>query len=623
MTSPIPASAGPVARGPARRRCGRLIWTAAVFLVLAALGGGLAIADPVTPPVPVPPPVVVTGPQPTPAPTVPVTPEPTPAPAPQLCPGSGCPTTPARPPDSGTPTPSGNDSDGGVQCGITHIRGCVADAIDSFFSRVVDSALNPLLSMLSQTLLTTPEPGQLPRIGELWHSSWQIVVAVYGLVVLAAGLLLMVRETLQTRWGLSDLLPRLVIGFVAAALSLPFATHAIRLANALAHAVGGDGLDPTSAGASLQGLIKTDVLTLGMFGILLRNVLMVALVVLMVSYVLRVTITVVLIVGAPLALMCHALPGMDAIARWWWRAFAAVLTIQVVQSLVLCTAVKVLLAQASWGYFGPGKSGLVNLLVAIALMGLLIKIPFWLLNALKIGQGHSMTASLVRSYIRYKTFQLIRGGHPKAGAVVRRPKPASVARPPADPYERVRATREGQLMLPLKGVHKVAPPEPTSRITPAWAVRVPEPQGEQLMLPVPAFHGGVDLGPKPRLGRDGQYQLPITATRVPKPAPATPPSGAPGPARTPTVPRRRPQGRQLALDLSPTDRDPYAGIRPGRGGQYQLPIQARRGPVPPKAPAPPVATPPSPPRSAGRQLHLPLPDLPVRRRPRRSSGGSR
>jgi hypothetical protein len=45
---------------------------------------------------------------------------------------------------------------------------------------VVTAALNPLLGLLSTTLLTTPTPASLPRIGELWTNSWQILLTCYA-----------------------------------------------------------------------------------------------------------------------------------------------------------------------------------------------------------------------------------------------------------------------------------------------------------------------------------------------------------------------------------------------------------------------------------------------------------
>jgi len=43
-------------------------------------------------------------------------------------------------------------------------------AINAFFSDLVKSALNPLLTLLGRTLLGTPELSSLPRIGQLWEN---------------------------------------------------------------------------------------------------------------------------------------------------------------------------------------------------------------------------------------------------------------------------------------------------------------------------------------------------------------------------------------------------------------------------------------------------------------------
>ncbi|WP_280370731.1 hypothetical protein [Nocardia wallacei] len=522
----------------------------------------------------------------------------------------------------------------------------MAKAIDGFFQRLVDSALNPLLDLLSRTLLTTPEPGDLPRVGELWQSSWQLVLAMYGLLVMAAGILLMVRETLQDRWSPRELVPRLVVGFLAGAMSMVIATQAIRFANALAYALAGDGVDSESAAAALRELADTGPAS-AIFLILLKVALEVLLLLLLIAYVIRVAITVILVVAAPLALMCHALPGLDQVARWWWRAFAACLAIQVVQSLVLVTSLRVFLTPGGWNMFGPNTDGIVNLIIGLALVGVLVKTPFWLLSTLRIDQGRSLAGSIARGYITYKTFGLLRGGEKAAAAALGRGRSRQTAtaatppRPEPDPYSRsLRATRDGQLMLPLKGVRRVkrqppAQPEATSPPTPKPAPATARGgSGEQLVLPLPQWHT-IDLGPKPRLGRDGQYRLPITVTRVPKsPQSATRPVTAPlpGTRSLPVSPPRR-RGRQLALDFRTTDPDPYAKVRPLRDGQYPLPIPVGRRvqtPTPPTVGVPPPTPPPQPPtsRPSGRQLHLPLPDLPVKRRTRHRPsdpprGGSR
>ncbi|WP_280272631.1 hypothetical protein [Nocardia wallacei] len=608
----IPRSSPAIYPGMVRAAVTALVVVAATLL--AALAAAPALAQPPTTPTPAPVPVPSAPPTPTPAPRWHVEP---PAPATPATPAPVTP-TPQYPVDPGTGTPDDSSGGGHGGCGVSNISGCVADAINGVFERLVDSGLNPLLDLLSRTLLTTPEPGELPRVGELWSSSWQLVLAMYGLLVMVAGIVLMVRETLQDRWSLRELLPRLVVGFVAGAMSLVVATQAIRFANALAYALAGDGVEPDSAATAIRELTATGP-GASFFLILLQVALTVMVLVLLIAYVVRVAVTVILVVAAPLALMCHALPGLDQVARWWWRSFAACLAIQVVQSLVLVTSLRVFLTPGGWNFFGPNADGIVGLIVGLALMGVLVKTPFWLLSVLKIGQGRTLAGSIARGYLTYKTLGLLKGATSTASsraASSRKPRP--VARPRArssDPYARVRATRDGQLMLPLEGVYRVkrkASPAAQPSTAPASKPAAGRaPRGKQLAFDFspPDPYRGI------RPGRGGQYPLPIPVTRI-RPAP-TPPE--PTPAKRASA--RGSQGTQLAFDFdTPPSQDPYARVRPLRSGQYPLPIPITR-----TRPAPPprvVPQPPAPKRPSGRQLHLPLPDLPVRRRaPRTPRGG--
>jgi len=185
----------------------------------------------------------------------------------------------------------GGAGDTETECGITNIGACVATAIDDFFRGVVTAALNPLLELLSATLLTTPPPESLPRVGELWNQSWEILLACYGLLVMIAGVLLMAHESLQARYSVKELAPRLVVGFLAGALSLLLAAKAIAVANALAHAVMDGGLDPGAAGQSLKNLILGS-LSGGIFLTFLGILLAVALLMLLVTYIVRVALQV-------------------------------------------------------------------------------------------------------------------------------------------------------------------------------------------------------------------------------------------------------------------------------------------------------------------------------------------
>ncbi|MEU4651651.1 hypothetical protein [Nocardia fluminea] len=619
MNTTAQAPPAPVRFSPTTRTAAATAAAVLAAFLIVFIGAAGAAAQPVTPTLPI---------TPTPATPAPTTTRPTTTTPPSrwVTPPSTTSPSPATPTPTtpGITTPGTGSDSGSAECGVTNINGCVENAIDGFFRRIVESALNPLLELLSETLLTTPEPSEIPQIGVLWNQSWQIVTALYVLVVMAAGVLLMARETLQTQWSIRELAPRLVVGFVAGGLSMAIAAAAISFANALAAAVAGDGVDSSSAAAALTELATTGLQSQG-FALLLYLAFVVMLLVLLVSYIVRVTITILLIVAAPLALMCHALPGIDGVAWWWWRSFAACLGIQVVQSMILVIVLRVLLAPGGWYLFGPDANEIVNMIVALALMFVLIKTPFWLLSVLKIGQGRSFAGSIVRGFLAYKTLGLLKGttsssartaaspaSGPRTPRAARAPRAPRTAAGTSDPFARVRSTRDGQLMLPLEGVRRF-PRQPGP--TPAQATGTPPPRpartprGRQLAFdftPPDPYRGT-------RAGAGGQYPLPIPVRRVRTTPPAPPPPERPGRRATP---------QQLAFDFTePATADPYARLRPTRSGQYPLPFPVTRvKPVAPP-PNPPQPPPPAPARQAGRQLHLPMPDLPVRRRASRAPRG--
>ncbi|MFB9928236.1 hypothetical protein ACFORO_05180 [Amycolatopsis halotolerans] len=204
--------------------------------------------------------------------------------------------------------------------------------------------------------MSTPTISDLPGIGELWNGSWEIVVAAYGLFILAGAILVMSHESIQTRYSLKEIAPRIPIAFIASALSLFLVDKIIRLANGLTQGVLGGGVSPPSVGDTMTEAFNNAAAG-GLFTILVGLVLVVVGVALLVVYAIRVVITLGLIVCGPLLLICHALPHTDPLARWWWRAIAAALGIQVAQAVVLITAVRTILS-GSVHLFGSTLSAL-------------------------------------------------------------------------------------------------------------------------------------------------------------------------------------------------------------------------------------------------------------------------
>jgi hypothetical protein len=284
-------------------------------------------------------------------------------------------------------------------CGFFDVTCHVGQAINSWFTGLVKSAVNPLFSLLGRTLLATPQLGGLATVRGLWAGSLAIADACYVLLVLAGGILVMSHQTLQTSYAVKQIAPRLVVGFLAANLSLLVAGKAIAVADGLSAALAGQGLNPAAASAMLRSLTERVLGTAGMFFILLALFAVLLVGVLTIIYVARLMLTVVLLAIAPLALACHALPQTDSIARWWWRAFAGLLAIQSAQAVVLVAALRLFFteqwASLAIGATGPGNATAFDGIQLLCLLYILIRIPFWIGRRVWAG-GRSPLRSAVR-----------------------------------------------------------------------------------------------------------------------------------------------------------------------------------------------------------------------------------
>jgi hypothetical protein len=295
-----------------------------------------------------------------------------PSPAPSRT-ASPAPSPSPTPTTTSVPPPSGSSGGG---CGWFDFTCDVSHAITSWFASLVTSAVNPLLTLIGQTALSTPQPGSIPAVAATWTTSVAIADVLYVLLVLAGGVLVMSHETLQTSWTVKEIAPRIVTGFVFANLSMVLMTQAITLANALSAALAGHGITPGTAAKSLIDTLASAVSSGGIFLVILTIAGVVLAVILAFIYVLRLMAIVLLAAAAPLALASYALPQLAWLARWWWRALAAALAIQIAQGLVLTAAVQV--------FFSPGwlawdvASPLPHLLVTLCLLYIMIRIPFWI-----------------------------------------------------------------------------------------------------------------------------------------------------------------------------------------------------------------------------------------------------
>ncbi|MDT0267229.1 hypothetical protein RM844_13130 [Streptomyces sp. DSM 44915] len=339
--------------------------------------------------------------------------------------------------------------------GVFDLPGMVTDALLAFVAELVEAAGEPFLSLLGETLLTTPDLSGHSVLVDMWTTSWGVALGSYVLLVVAGGLTLMGYETVQTRYALKQIAPRLVLGLVASGLSLLVVGHGVELSNALSAAILGGGL-LDGGGPALARMLMGDTLGGGNPAhlLILALVLVVLVASVLVGYLVRIAVVALLAVCGPLALSCHGLPQTEGVATLWWRGLGGALLIQVAQSAALAMGVRLFLA--------PGNSLLVGragqletLLSALCLFWVLWKIPGWVVQVILRGTPVSMPhapapvralrgvamAMLLYRYLPGRPGAAGRAGaagaapppSPPGGGLGRRPGPPRGPRPPTAP----------------------------------------------------------------------------------------------------------------------------------------------------------------------------------------------
>ncbi len=90
------------------------------------------------------------------------------------------------------------------------------DSLVDWLTKQILKGLKNLWSLLSQTAFTAPDITTLPQVATISSRSLTIVNIAFVLAIITAGVVVMTRETVQVRYGVAELAPRLVVGFVAA-----------------------------------------------------------------------------------------------------------------------------------------------------------------------------------------------------------------------------------------------------------------------------------------------------------------------------------------------------------------------------------------------------------------------
>ena len=295
------------------------------------------------------------------------------------------------------------------------MAGRIREAVNGWLRDLVARAIDPAVDLAARSVLATPNltaPGG--RVRELWRLSAGLANAGYVLLVCAGGVLLMTNETLQARYTVKDVAPRLVVGMVASNTSLVLVSVGIDLANALSRALLGPGVDPAQAQATLKAVLVFPLDDANVLLTLVALVVVVLALILAASYVLRVAVLVGLMVAGPLALACHALPQTEALARWWWRGHHRLSGHPgrpvAGPDHARCGCSSTPTKTGSWASAGPGWSTCWS---PSCLLWLLARIPAWATRMVLVGRpGTAVTVA--KSYVAYR---LVRRGLAPAPAM--------------------------------------------------------------------------------------------------------------------------------------------------------------------------------------------------------------
>lgn len=432
-------------------------------------------------------------------------------------------------------------------CGFFDIACHVSSAITGWFKNLVTSAINPVFGLLGKSLLATPQLDQTGEVQSLWTGSLVVANACVVLLVVAGGLILMGYQTVQTSYTAKDIAPRMVVGVVLANTSLLLAGKAIGFANGLSSALLSPGVNPSQAAKTLSVDIAhaIDPSNAVMFVILVAIGAVVLGLILALIYVVRIMLTILLIGAAPLALVCHALPQTEGLAKLWWRAFTGVLAIQVAQALVFIAAMRVFFSPNTANAFGlGGPDSSITLWITICLLYVLVRVPFWISRMVWRGGVHRSPITRAVRFV-FAAAVLSRAGFALRGGTGRRALARGGGQSPGN--------------RPGTGGPRRPPPRPGGGG--GSGSGAPGAGGTGPRRPPPGA-GPQAGGPGAQPAGPGQARRPSGSARTPG-ASARPGGGAPGPQRKPSGGANPPA--------------------PGAGRSIPSPATAGTGRVPPQS----------------------------------------
>ena len=224
-------------------------------------------------------------------------------------------------------------------------------------------------------------------VQEAWLVVWVVISAALALIIGWIGLSLITQEPLGARQaGWRELIPRLVLGVVAAAASLWWCALVIDVAHHIS------GFIAAALSVTPSDLLRAPVETLltavesGSVGLALLLALIYLIygffcLYLLMQMVLRLALIDLLLALAPAAMGLWILPHSSGWSRHWLRLFMTTVFQQAVQLIALALGIGFLGELATIGAFEPARDLIWKLLMSVAFIYLATRIPSMLGNS--------------------------------------------------------------------------------------------------------------------------------------------------------------------------------------------------------------------------------------------------
>ena len=224
-------------------------------------------------------------------------------------------------------------------------------------------------------------------VQEAWLAVWIVTSAALAFIIGWIGLSLITQEPLGARQaGWRELIPRLLLGVVAAAASLWWCALVIDVAHAVS------GFIAATLEVTPSDLLRAPVETLitavesGSVGLALLLALIYLVygffcLYLLLQMVLRLALIDLLLVLAPAAMGLWILPHSSGWSRHWLRLFATTVFQQAIQLIALALGIGFLGELAEIQLFEPARDLIWKLLMSVAFIYLATRVPSMLGNS--------------------------------------------------------------------------------------------------------------------------------------------------------------------------------------------------------------------------------------------------